>query len=178
MAPIDPWRNSTPVFGAVAFCMTNIEDFRTPLMSTSSTILLSYSSQKRSWRWTSSKRKIMEVNEVDQLKHTNNERLRWAMPHSGLKPKNNDPKEEDDLRWKKTFDGRQCLNEDDLWQKTTFDGRQPLTEDDLWQKTTFAGRRPLTEDDLWRKMTFDGRRPLTKDEAWATLWLLPPCGHF
>ena len=29
MVPIAPWRNSTPVFGAVAFCTTNIEDFRT-----------------------------------------------------------------------------------------------------------------------------------------------------
>ena len=63
MAPIDPWRNSTPVFGAVAFCTTNIEDFRTLLTSTSSTIL-----QKRSLRWTSSKRKIMQVIEVDNLK--------------------------------------------------------------------------------------------------------------
>ena len=98
----------------VAFCTTNIEDFRTPLTSTS-TISSTYSSQKRSLRWTSSKRKIMEVIEVDQLKDTNNERLRWAMPHSGLKPKNEkDPKEEDDFRWKMTFDGRRSLTEDDL----------------------------------------------------------------
>ena len=48
MAPIDPWRNSTPDFGAVAFCTTNIEDFRTSLTSTSSTISSTYSSQKRS----------------------------------------------------------------------------------------------------------------------------------
>ena len=34
MAPIDRWRNFTPVFGAVAFCTINIEDFRTPLTST------------------------------------------------------------------------------------------------------------------------------------------------
>ena len=99
MAPIDPWRNSTPVFGAVAFCTTNIEDFRTPLTSTSLTILSTYSSQKRSLRWTSSKWKIMEVIEVYQLEDTNNERLRPAMPHSGLKLKYNDPKEEDRLRW-------------------------------------------------------------------------------
>ena len=33
MAAIDPWRNSTPHFGAVAFCTTNIEDFRTSLTS-------------------------------------------------------------------------------------------------------------------------------------------------
>ena len=48
MAPIDPWRNSTPDFGAVAFCTTNIEYFRTPLTSTSSTVSSTYSSQKRS----------------------------------------------------------------------------------------------------------------------------------
>ena len=48
MAPIDPWRNSTPDFGAVAFCTTNIEDFRTPLTSTSSTISSTYLSQKTS----------------------------------------------------------------------------------------------------------------------------------
>ena len=47
------------------------------------------------------------------------ERLSWAMPHSGLKPKNeNDPKVEYDLR------------------KTPFNRRLPLTEDDPWQKTT------------------------------------------
>ena len=133
MAPRDPWRNSTPDFGAVAFCTTNIEDFRTPLTSTSSTISSTYSSQKRSLRWTSSKRKIMELILVDQLEDTNNERLSLAMPHSGLKPKNeNDPKEEDDL-----------------------DRRWPLTEDNFWQKTTFDRRRLLTEDNLWRKTTFD-----------------------
>ena len=36
-ASIDPWRNSTPIFGAVAFCTININDFRTPLTCTSST---------------------------------------------------------------------------------------------------------------------------------------------
>ena len=109
MAPIDPWRNSIPDFGAGAFCTTNIEDFRTPLTSTSSTISLTNSSQKRSLRWTSSKRKIIELILVDQLEDTNNERLSLAMPHSGLKPKNeNDPKEEDDL------DGRRPLMEDNF----------------------------------------------------------------
>ena len=29
MAPIDPWRNSAPDFGAAAFCTTKIGDFRT-----------------------------------------------------------------------------------------------------------------------------------------------------
>ena len=47
MAPIDPWQNFTPIFGAVAFCMTNMKDFRTPLTSTSLTILSTYSSKKR-----------------------------------------------------------------------------------------------------------------------------------
>ena len=75
MAPIDPWRNSTPIFGAVAFCTTNIEDFRTPLTSNSSTISSTYSPHKRSLRCTSSKRKIIEVIEVGQLKDTNNKRL-------------------------------------------------------------------------------------------------------
>ena len=55
------------------------------------------------------KRKIIEVIEVGQLKDTNNKRLSLAMPHSALKPKNeNDPKEEDDL------DGRRPLMEDVL----------------------------------------------------------------
>ena len=54
MVPINPWRNSAPDFGAVAFCATNIEDFRTPLTSTSSTISSTYPSQKRSKGWTRS----------------------------------------------------------------------------------------------------------------------------
>ena len=108
MAPIEPWRNSTPIFGAVAFCTTNIEDFRTSLMSTSSTISSTYSSQNRPLMWTNSKRIIMEVIEVDQLEDTNNERLSWAMPHSGLIPENEiDSKEEDDFWWKTVLDGGQ-----------------------------------------------------------------------
>ena len=131
-----------PIFGGLALCTANIEIFRTHLTSTSSTISSTYSSQKRSLRWSSSKRKIMEVIEVNQLEDTNKERLIWPMPHSGLKPKNeNGPKEEDDL-----------------------DGRQPLTEADLWRKTTFGRGRPLTKDDLWRKTTFEGRRPSMEDE--------------
>ena len=97
----------------------------------------------------------MEVIEVDHLKDINNKRLSWAMPHSGLKPKNeNDPKEEDDFQWNTTFDGKRLLTDDDIWQKTTFNRRQPLTEDELWRKmtpdgrTTFDARRLLTEDGL------------------------------
>ena len=95
------------------------------LMSTSSTKSSTYSSQKRSLRWTSSKRKIMAVIEVDQLEDTNNEWLSWSMSLSGLKAKNeNDPKEEDDLRWKMTFHRRRPLT------KMTFHGRRPSIEDD------------------------------------------------
>ena len=65
------------------------------------------------------------------------------MPHSGLKPKNNEPKEEGDLRCKRTFDG------ENLWKKTTFMGVN------LWRKTTFDRSRPLKKDDLWQKTTFD-----------------------
>ena len=32
MVPIEPWRNSTPFFGAVAFCTTKIDDFRASLV--------------------------------------------------------------------------------------------------------------------------------------------------
>ena len=65
---------------------------------------------------------------MDQLEDTNNERLSRAMPHSGLKSKNeNDPKKENDIRWKMTFHGRQPL-------------KQPFMEDDLQWKMTFNGR--------------------------------------
>jgi len=57
MVPIDPWRNSTPLFGAEAFCTTKIDDFRTSLTLTSSTTLSTYWIKKSSLRWTSSKRK-------------------------------------------------------------------------------------------------------------------------
>ena len=40
------------------------------------------------------------------------------MPHSGLKPKNeNDPKEEDDLRWKRVLDEGRPLMKDDPCDK-------------------------------------------------------------
>ena len=71
MAPINPWQNFTADFGAVAFCTMNIEDFRSSLTSISSTTSSTYSSQKRSLRWTSSKRKTMEFIEIDQLEDTN-----------------------------------------------------------------------------------------------------------
>ena len=52
MVPIGPWRNSTPVFGAAAFCTTKIDDIRVSLTLTSLT----------PWR------QIMEVIEVDHVK--------------------------------------------------------------------------------------------------------------
>ena len=69
---------------------------------------------------------------------------------------------EDDLRWRRTFDGRRPLMKEDHWWKTTFEGRWPQREDDFYgrrPKTTFDGGPPLMEDSLWWKMTFDGRWP-------------------
>ena len=60
---------------------------------------------------------------------------------------------EEDLRWKRTFDGRGPLTEDDLWRKTSFDGRRPLKENNLWQVMAFDRWQTLTEDDIWWKTT-------------------------
>ena len=49
-------------------------------------------------------------------------------------------RDNDNLRWKMTFTGRQPYVEDDLPWKTTFGGRLPLVEDHLQWKTTFRGR--------------------------------------
>ena len=54
MAPIDPWRNSTPIFGKLAFCTTNIEDFRIPFDNIIDLFIAD------------------EVIEVDQLEEKNN----------------------------------------------------------------------------------------------------------
>ena len=155
MVPIEPWRNSTPDFGAAAFCTTKNDDFRASLTSPLRTLR---------WPRSSSKREIMkDWAELCHTQYDNQIRLN--------KIKLN-------ILWrKKTFDGRQPLTEDNLWRKTTFDGRRPLTEDDLWLKTifdeddlcwkmTFDGRRPLTENDLWRKTNFNGKRPLMEDDLW------------
>ena len=75
MVPIELWRNSTPVFGAAAFCTTKIEDFRASLALTSLTTSSMYSLKRRSLKWTSLRRKIMEVIDEDQLEETNNESL-------------------------------------------------------------------------------------------------------
>jgi len=156
MAPRDPWRNSTPDFGAEAFCTTNSKDPRPLLTSTSSTISSTYSSQKWSLRWTSPKKKNSGDHLGRPTRRHKKQRAGLSMPHSGLKPKNeNEPKEEDDLRRKTTFDKRQPLTEDDFWWKTIFDERWPLTEDELWWKMTFDGKRPLTEYNLRWKTTFD-----------------------
>ena len=84
MVPMEPWQNSTPFFGTATFCRTKIDDFRASLMSTSLTTLLTYSSKKRSLRWNSSKKQIIEAIEVDQLAEKDNERLSTAMSHLGL----------------------------------------------------------------------------------------------
>ena len=53
MVPIEPWRNSTPDFGAAVFCTTKTDDFRASLTS-----------PLRSLRWPRSK-----VSDVTQLHH-------------------------------------------------------------------------------------------------------------
>ena len=53
MVPIESWQNSTPEFGAAAFCTTKIDDFRASLMTTTLTTLSTYSLKRRSLRWTS-----------------------------------------------------------------------------------------------------------------------------
>ena len=75
MVRIELWRDSTPVFGAAAFCTTKIEDFRASLALTSLTTSSMYSLKRRSLKWTSLRRKIMEVIDEDQLEETNNESL-------------------------------------------------------------------------------------------------------
>ena len=64
----------------------------------------------------------MEVIEVDQLEDTNNERLIWAMPHSGLKPKLEDTNNER-LSSAMPHSGLKLKNENYR--------RQPLTEGDF-----------------------------------------------
>ena len=65
---LDPWRNSTPIFWQLSV--------RQMLR-----ILGTYSLQKRSLRWTSLKRKIMELIKVDQHEDKIIKRLSLAMPH-------------------------------------------------------------------------------------------------
>ena len=38
MAPIDPWQNCTPFFGALAFCRTKIEDFENGVIALTPTV--------------------------------------------------------------------------------------------------------------------------------------------
>ena len=45
---------STPFFGAAAFCTTKIDDFRVSLTMNTLTTLSTYTSKRRSLRWTSS----------------------------------------------------------------------------------------------------------------------------
>ena len=61
------WQNSTPILGAAAFCTTKIGNFRASLTFTSLTTWSTHSSERWSLKWTSSKRQIMVVFEMDQL---------------------------------------------------------------------------------------------------------------
>ena len=91
---------------------------------------------------TSDRRRPLMENDLWRKMTFDRRQLAHCWKAHGAGQNKNDPKEEDDLRWYTTFDGRQPLMEDELWWKTTFDGRRPLTEDDLWRNTTFDGRRP------------------------------------
>ena len=152
---MESWRNSTPNFGAAAFCTIKIDYFRASLTSTSMTTSSLRSSKSRVKKWNQIR--------LNKIKTTFDGT--W-------------PLMEDALCLKTTFDGRWPLMEDDLWWKTTFKRRRPLTEDDLCRKTTIDLRQPLTEDDLQRKMTFGGRRPLTEDGHWHTLRTIFRCAAF
>ena len=50
MVPLVPWRNSTPFFGAAAFCTTKIGDFRASSTLSSLTTWSTYSSKRRPLR--------------------------------------------------------------------------------------------------------------------------------
>ena len=50
MAPIEPWQNSTPIFGAAAFCTTKIGNFRASSTLRSLTTWSTYSSKRRPLR--------------------------------------------------------------------------------------------------------------------------------
>ena len=73
MVPLEPWRNSTPFFGAAAFCGTKIGNFWTSLTLSSLTTWSTHLSKRRPLRRTSSKRQIMEIIEVDHVEETNSE---------------------------------------------------------------------------------------------------------
>ena len=46
MVPSEPWQNSTPFFGAAAFCTTKIDDFRASSMLSSLTTWSTHSSKR------------------------------------------------------------------------------------------------------------------------------------
>ena len=54
IVPLEPWQNSTPIFGAAAFCTTKIGDFRASSTSTSlmtwSTIKEEAIEERPAWR--------------------------------------------------------------------------------------------------------------------------------
>ena len=70
MVPLEHWQNSITFFGVAVIFATKIANFREPLTLTSLTTWSTHSSKRRSLRWTSSKRQIMEVIEVDHVEET------------------------------------------------------------------------------------------------------------
>ena len=75
MVPIEPWRNSTPFFGAVAFCTTKIDYIRASLTLTSLNTLA-----------TGDLFNEEEVIEVDQLEEKNGVKNNMPMPESHTVP--------------------------------------------------------------------------------------------
>ena len=75
MAPRDPWQNSTPDFGAVAFCTTNIEDLRTPFDVNLFDKIIDLFIAEEVIEVDRLEEKIMAVIEEDQLEDTNSKRL-------------------------------------------------------------------------------------------------------
>jgi len=177
MVPLEPRRNSTPFFCAAAHSMTKIYDFRAYSMLSSLMTWSIHSSKRRPLRWTSSKRQIMKVIEVDHVEETNSEGHWGKTSSEGTVPmfkKHNvgtvPTFKMHNVGTVPTYKTHNVgtvptynLMEDNLSGRMTFKGGRPLAEDNLWRKTIFDGRRPLREDKLWWKRTFERRLPLMED---------------
>ena len=70
MVPLEHWQNSITFFGVAVIFATKIANFRAPLTLTSLTTWSTHSSKRKSLRWASSQRNIMEVIEVDHVEET------------------------------------------------------------------------------------------------------------
>ena len=97
--------------------------------------------------------RLTKINHDDKLLEHYKRRVGW-------------PSIEEDLQWKKSFNGKSPSMKDGLQWKMAFNGRQPSMEDKLQWKTTFNGRRISMEDILWWKMVFDERWPSMEDDLW------------